>query len=482
MVFHTYRSGNLGAHTVWKIATGLIERAVRQATSMPSRVPFCFPAPPISSCQRKGERSPIISFLSIFVNSNSPTSFCFAPDIVDIYTTLLYPLLRTAMSTTQTTQAVPLDQLVLVVASAQQIQLTWRNTCKQWGRGLDLAVYRERERLLAGQAFTSEHLTVWVLVPREAQEDAEAEPLAHCETFLRPALTKAMGEGEDGVRECSCISIATVFCPEEHRGHGYGRRMMQLLYNRIPTLKPLSPSQPILGSALYSDIGNRFYASIGWRAWPSYLMEWPVVQSDGGVTMGKGSGVQPLSVGSAELEALARKDEEGLRADLARVKEGTAFAILPTKETYAWHHARASFYAAHLHAPPLDQVGALLPSPGDGPPSFVIWTLDHPEQALVVLRHRFHSNEDAHHLGQTMQATARAHGFPRILAWYPALQENQDLEDSSSSLPPTWASLTPRVKWVPRPEDSIPSLALFPVMPPAIGSVTWVGNEKYAWV
>ncbi|RKP33643.1 hypothetical protein BJ085DRAFT_8988, partial [Dimargaris cristalligena] len=149
-------------------------------------------------------------------------------------------------------------KLVLVPATPAQVRLTWHRTGIEWGKGLTLDQYLDREVMLQATDFAQSHMTVYVLVPDNDRETRE--PLAHCDVFERPAVHI---QGKTVVQSGLAYSIASVFCPPAYRGWGYASMMMDQLYTILKT-KPNS-----LASTLYSDIGPDFYARFGWRTYPA---------------------------------------------------------------------------------------------------------------------------------------------------------------------------------------------------------------------
>jgi predicted GNAT family acetyltransferase len=65
--------------------------------------------------------------------------------------------------------------------------------------------------------------------------------------------------------------VASVYTNTKHRGRGYASRLMRELGEVLLTWKPETTSCVV--SVLFSDIGKKFYTKLGWRAFPSYHVE-----------------------------------------------------------------------------------------------------------------------------------------------------------------------------------------------------------------
>jgi hypothetical protein len=168
----------------------------------------------------------------------------------------------TATATTTTTKPIrgpapyALTDLQLVPTTVPKIiQKTWTNNMEEWAKGVPEDQYHARERHLASTAFSSEgRLVTWVLVPKPgtdateaykagrsgaggvggafAEDSVEEENLERIlgalETYERPGLVaRTEGDEEEGVKDVSTMSIASVYVPSKYRHHGYGHLMMK---------------------------------------------------------------------------------------------------------------------------------------------------------------------------------------------------------------------------------------------------------------
>ncbi|KAG0274274.1 hypothetical protein BGZ96_004400, partial [Linnemannia gamsii] len=133
------------------------------------------------------------------------------------------------------------------------IQKTSTNNMEEWAKGVPEDQYLAREDRLAETAFSSEgRLVTWVLVPKPGADATEAYKAGHpgvggvggafvedgveeenlerilgaLETFERPGLVARTEGNEEGVKDVSTMSIASVYVPSKYRHHGYGHLMM----------------------------------------------------------------------------------------------------------------------------------------------------------------------------------------------------------------------------------------------------------------
>jgi hypothetical protein len=273
---------------------------------------------------------------------------------------------------------------LLIATPAENAAQTVSNSA-EWRGPLTQEVYLRREAHLATQDLTRDGgLTAWLLIDTTSasgkgessilsDQDGERRRgriLCGCETIRKRALTKV----DDGpVREVVCYGVASVFCSEELRGRGYAGRMIEELGKRLegnldlPTLKesrgddgePVKSAASIeterpLFSVLFSDIGRKFYAARGWRAYPSTHIALPAASApDDSTSSAAPSNLPPVRLlSTADLPSLCARDEVLIRTRLAHTKSQThqnpAIAIIPDHATIAWHHARENFFAREL--------------------------------------------------------------------------------------------------------------------------------------
>ncbi|KAI0817729.1 hypothetical protein GGR55DRAFT_35869 [Xylaria sp. FL0064] len=299
------------------------------------------------------------------------------------------------------------ETLVLTHPTAAEQEQTWRLNHREWGGPLDVAAYLKREPYLASTPLAADGGMVhWILTEEKDVTSATTHPrrvLASCETIRKRVLYVPWG-GDD-VREGIGYGIGSVYTYPEFRGKKYAARMLRelgVVLKRWPREEQLlrkkrsqkqglgngvsdtltsqvangvgSPEQMngqntkldenevggAVCSALWSDIGKRFYASKGWPAFASEHVEFPSSSpsSPPGVSslleqsnQPHGTALTLAPVNTSNLAQLCREDEAQLCAELlrhARETDRTAFAFAPDPDVFRWHWAREEFIVSHV--------------------------------------------------------------------------------------------------------------------------------------
>ncbi|TGJ85411.1 hypothetical protein E0Z10_g3379 [Xylaria hypoxylon] len=269
--------------------------------------------------------------------------------------------------------------LVLTHPTAAEKEQTWRLNHGEWGGPLDLATYLEREPFLASTPLAADGgMLHWILTDASpAQSTAQNEKrrvLASCETIRKRVLYVSRSGGE--VREGLGYGIGSVYTYPEFRGKKYAARMLRELgvvlktwpeeehlrkkdsqtrgqdngasdgsrpgeQSNAQTKLQMAESKEAVCSALWSDIGKRFYASKGWPVFASGHVEFPSssLSSLPGICSLLEQSAQPhktsltlAPVNTSNLAQLCAEDEAQIRAELvqhARETHRTAFAFAP---------------------------------------------------------------------------------------------------------------------------------------------------------
>ncbi|KAI0200003.1 hypothetical protein F4808DRAFT_430195 [Astrocystis sublimbata] len=301
--------------------------------------------------------------------------------------------------------------LVLTHPTAAEKEQTWRLNHGEWGGALDLPAYLEREPFLASTPLSADGGMVhWILTTEDASEPVPGEKtersvLASCET-IRKRVLYAPRSG--GVRDGVGYGIGSVYTYPEFRGKKYAARMLKELGSVLKTwpeedelrrkrsqirsqdhhdasdVSPATRNQAGFGasngrvklqkaeaetavcSALWSDIGKKFYAAKGWPAYASEHVEF-VASSPDASHVGVSSLLEKFQsqsqsppddtsltlapVTTRNLAQLCREDEAQLRDELVRRAQESdciAFAFAPDDKVFRWHWAREDFIASHV--------------------------------------------------------------------------------------------------------------------------------------
>ncbi|KAI0103662.1 hypothetical protein GGR51DRAFT_549859 [Nemania sp. FL0031] len=291
------------------------------------------------------------------------------------------------------------SSLILTHPTATEKEQTWRLNHGEWGGPLDQPAYMQREQTLAATSLTANGGMVhWILTDASpAQEQGKKRNvLASCETIRKRVLyvpppssqsQTTRGEGEGEVKEGLSYGIGSVYTYPEFRGRKYAARMLTDLGALLKTWPEEEEarrkravngsgsgsqqqnghtppkSQEAVCSALWSDIGKRFYASKGWPAYTSEHVEFPSFPpSSSSQSPGLASLFEQLKrphdasltlrpVNASNLASLCAEDEAQLRRELAqhaRETGHTAFAFAPEADVFRWHWAREEFLVSHV--------------------------------------------------------------------------------------------------------------------------------------
>jgi predicted acetyltransferase len=279
-----------------------------------------------------------------------------------------------------------------------------------------------------------------VLVPEN--DPLTDDILAHCEVYEHPLLVSTTpGEAQ----QAKCMGIGSVFCPVEHRGHGYASQMLKLLHQEF------EKDTTIRASNLYSDIGSVFYDRLGWKTMPSkeiFIAAEP--------SLAVPDNVKTIT-SHEEIETLVAKDVELLHKEI-KDSESAAVCILPTAEKIAWIQLRSNYYFEKLTSWTIDTLGAYIP----GTDNYATFFYHYERKCIYFLRMRSDSEETTKAFLAVAQREALRFQFKKISIWdIPTLEDshiNQTVTEQRTS--------------------SISALATFNLP----NEVTWLLNEKFAWI
>jgi GNAT superfamily N-acetyltransferase len=330
----------------------------------------------------------------------------------------------------------------------------------------------ESAYLLTVPLAKNDGMTLWVLVEKYSILDQRAI-LASCESFRKRALVSTSdGTVEDGVVH----SIASVFCDPKYRGKGYAKRMLKELASVLEHWQ-VGEGEKCVGSVLYSDIGKKYYADIGWRpAINNSHIEFPAQHNR------ISDGVKLLQ--ASDLEELCLEDEDMIRRDMVRpsVTGKQRMVIIPDHDHMLWHHTKEEFVSKKLFGRIPQKKGVLVGQPGKR--VWATWThrfYSDPEavpsgNVLYILRLVIEDlGRDGEELQgqlklifQTAQAEAKAWNLDVVKLWdpHPRVQRLVRRMGIDHSI-------------VDRDDDGIASLLWYGEK--QHGRPEWVANEKYAW-
>ncbi|OJK04270.1 hypothetical protein ASPACDRAFT_112718 [Aspergillus aculeatus ATCC 16872] len=246
---------------------------------------------------------------------------------------------------------------ILAHPTASERSRIWKATYPHWGDALAFDDYITRE--VNNLKFCQErnnNFTNWILTDSSAPDQ---RPLfSSCETFTRRAFICGR---EGDLREVTCCAVASVFTFTEYQGRGYAKKLMTLLAQEIRGFADFS--------VLWSDIGPKFYDSVGWKPFKSAFLQLPAISSDASLE----NGLKPIEIG--DLPPLVKLDQKILLERLAVPSPKVRVLILPDLSTIAWHLFHEAFIWQHVFSRTPSIHGAVYTSPKDpGDKVWAIWT------------------------------------------------------------------------------------------------------------
>ncbi|KAE8442760.1 hypothetical protein EG329_002848 [Mollisiaceae sp. DMI_Dod_QoI] len=316
-------------------------------------------------------------------------------------------------------------------------------------------------------------MTMWILVERDAVPDQRAI-LASCETYRKRALVSSSSTGE--TEDVIVHGIASVFCDPKYRGKGYAKHMLTELARVLKDWQ--ADGRRCIASVLYSDIGPKYYADVGWKLTSNNThIEFPAHSSP------ELDGVKLLQ--AEDLEQLCEEDEAMIRKSMAILTAAGRqhMIIVPDHDHMLWHHTKEEFVSQKLFGR-IPHVKGIMVDDEPGKRIWAIWThrfYGDPEvtpsgNVLYILRLVIEDllqdskmmQAQLKRIFQSAQAEAAAWNLDVVKLWdpHPRVQRLMRRMDIGHSI-------------VERNEDGIASLLWYGE--DEEGTPVWVSNEKYAW-
>ncbi|KAI1110701.1 hypothetical protein F5Y14DRAFT_443834 [Nemania sp. NC0429] len=222
----------------------------------------------------------------------------------------------------------------------------WSTTAASWKDSLTVPLYIAEAQYLATVPLArDEGVTRWVLI------------FCSCESFRKRCLASdERGNVEEGVVH----GIASVFCPPEYRGRGYGTRHMRELAEVLRGWQSERYGKST-ASVLYSDVGKEYYARVGWLPTSrNGHFVFPCVR------VGMEKPALARLVSESELGILCSRDEAIVRSAMAT--PGTVrkrVVILPDLDHMLWHIRKEDFAVDYIFGgKKAEAKGAIAGSPG----------------------------------------------------------------------------------------------------------------------
>ncbi|KAI9888619.1 MAG: hypothetical protein M1814_006600 [Vezdaea aestivalis] len=397
-------------------------------------------------------------------------------------------------------------ELVLSQPTAAETWKILRDNASTWQAPLSSEKYLKCEELMSHVPLKDDGgMTSWILTTQSDVPDARPI-LASCETTRKRAIVAYWSEKENerGLVDTACHGVASVFCEDTLRGHGYSSRMIEELGKTLPRWQSEGHGgRTCMFSVLYSDIGKNFYARFDWHPFASSHLSLPPVTIAPSTTSLPKS--RPLFTN--DLPALCERDIQLLKEQLRSGSDSkTAVAVLPTIDIITWHHAKEDFVANVLSLGKPRVRGSIV---GDqiGRQAWCIWTRswyrqgpvtsdshkdEVEENALQILRLVVEENVSTK--AERIAATASLFFSAQLEAakWNQDACEVWNVSTEVQTAAETIQKLfggqsTNVIRLVERHEESIPSLRWYGNNPlsdlqgTTWKDIDWIANEKYAW-
>lgn len=379
----------------------------------------------------------------------------------------------------------------MYAATREQTIASWKRTAVEWGTGLTLEEYIDREFVGEKGEFARDGKQItWVLAPRN--DPTTLDFLCSCETFKRKiAIARPSEPGQDSEPALEYglgYGIASVFTPPQNRGKGYGKHMMRLLHWALAPEEYLAtqtfpdewgarpPRVPNAGdasvAALWSDIGPTFYQGCGmgvsdergdgWVVRDPVSNIWNVHSLDlSGFKEGEGvTWLDEQSVKAIWEKDAARIEAEVVQAAGTKGQTKTQFSFLPTEGVAEFQWFRLHYHFSRYVSSPPRYCGLQI---GEGD-TFATWTCDfRTDSNKVLILTRLRANEEEiEGLMTRILRYARDVGLDAVEAW--------NLEPNLEKALSRFAGYRlerdehyPAIKWY-RDE-----------------SVEWMVNERFCW-
>ncbi|KAI0550365.1 hypothetical protein F4679DRAFT_208741 [Xylaria curta] len=369
----------------------------------------------------------------------------------------------------------------------------WSNTAASWKDSLTVPLYlAEAQHLTTVPLAKDGGMSTWVLVDKNLPPN-QRQIFSSCETFRKRAL---VSDEKGNVEEGLVHGVASVFCPSEYRGRGYGTRHMKELAKVLREWQ--SEHGRSIGSVLYSDIGKEYYARLGWLPNPTNgHFVFPAVEME--------TSELARLVTELELEVLCRIDEDMVRKAMAMpsaTMRKRRVTILPDIDHMLWHIRKEDFAVDSIFGKKAEAKGAIAGSPGKR--VWAVWArryYRHPDEdgengngnVLYILRLVVEGDDTANRPREEQVPSATEKYVDQAVALKAVLRAAQaeaakwrldyvHLWESSPLVQRLVGQSGLDVIYVERQESSIASALWFREDGGGVDEAPiWVNNERYAW-
>lgn len=365
--------------------------------------------------------------------------------------------------------------------TAGECQTVWKLGSLAWTDALSLPQYLEESAYLTTVPLAKDGvMTNWILTDKNLPPD-QRPILCSCKTFRKRGF---ISDRDGNLTEKIIHGVASVFCDPVLRLRGYGSRLMRELAEILRTFQ--AETTMSIGSVLYSDIGKKFYADLGWHPFPINTH----IELDPSALLEEPRATQILS---RDLERLCGEDEGMIRKELTSASPNgkIRMMLVPDLDHMLWHHKKEEFVCDKLFRKQPEIKGAIVGQPGNR--MWAIWThrfYGDPESAssentlyilrLVVENRATTSASDAEEgdsqveqmraILQTARAEAAEWKLHRVMLWDPTSLVLELVRRTGI-----------QHRRIEREHEGIASLLWYGEGNGKEDTLEWLGNEKYGW-
>lgn len=367
------------------------------------------------------------------------------------------------------------EDVVFTPANNDIRQLTWQLNGEVFAPPLELDAYVEREAHLSRQELCKDgRCTYFVL----AHKHDGTHIVASCESIKKTVFIAGRQTGiNNGFVEATGYAIASVYTNPKYRRLGMAAYMLRKLQELM--------DEDSECSALYSDIGNTYYANLGWDAFPAEQVTMHLHAEEESFQLPANSKSRYLTLD--ELPALCDEDVAQMKAKFQRLAADhtkTHVAFAPDFAQISWQLGREDFVTSTMHAKVIGNRGAITHSRR----SWVYWDHDWRTKQLKILRFVLLEVDpvkgdtvseeskawDVLELLQAAAAEATAWGLKKVLVWNPDATTTRGVK-GFHNLHETGVD----VIFDERKDAAIPSFRWKGAH--GTGETVWEDNHCYAW-
>lgn len=370
------------------------------------------------------------------------------------------------------------DSLVLETADQAEYEQTWRLNEDEWKGFLNTEDYLVREAFLyTAEVNRDGKAQAWILTsPKLPKSPDGSRPiLAACETIIHPGYLAKNGE----VKSVTAHGIGSVFCRSEYRGRKYAGRMMAELGKKLEDWQQ-PEGQRGMFSALYSDIGPKFYAKHGWLPFPStHVVLQPLVTEQYRVLNSSWPTIKDLTMEQLDKTPATTYLEQKLQKLSSQEPHVSFVAFQPKSSLFQWHAMRDEFLAENLGKPFPRAKGAIHEPSGVAMAWVRTYGADEKTWHLSILHVICPPNVDSATAKEAyaailLRAQHEAH-LSDMCAGVEVWDPSNDVVAAAQALR---SEEDVKVEIISRDAEHICSLKW---NDPASDKVVWVANEKFAW-